>query len=162
MCLWVHDEYLLLIMANRVLLGNRTTGGYGLYISEPGNNVLDCAKANLSFWTDSDETGTTFVSKGIHQTVPFSGGTGTTAPTTLATVTLSSGATSSQSHANLGADTFVLSSRADTDATASGSSFSKGAFSSSLSGTGFTLNSEGTGATFTVAVFKKLSSSGLY
>lgn len=149
-------------MANRILLGNRTTGGYGLYISEPGNNVIDCAKDKLSFWTDSGETGTTFVSKGIHQTIPFSGGTGTTAPTTVTTVTLTDGATASQSHTNIGADTFVLSSRADTATQASSTTFSQGSFSSSLAATGFTLNSEGTGATFTVAVFKKLSSAGLY
>ena len=27
-------------MANRVLIGNRTTGGYGLYVSKTGDNVL--------------------------------------------------------------------------------------------------------------------------
>ena len=28
-------------MANRVLIGNRSTGGYGLYVSKSGDNVLD-------------------------------------------------------------------------------------------------------------------------
>ena len=32
-------------MANRVLLGNRTTGGYGLYVSKNGDNVLDTTNA---------------------------------------------------------------------------------------------------------------------
>ena len=32
-------------MANRVLLGNRATGGYGLYVSKNGENVLDTTNA---------------------------------------------------------------------------------------------------------------------
>lgn len=36
-------------MANRVLLGNRATGGYGLYVSKSGSNVLDATNANLLF-----------------------------------------------------------------------------------------------------------------
>ena len=40
-------------MANRVLLGNRSTGGYGLYVSESGQNVLTCSKDKLLFFTDS-------------------------------------------------------------------------------------------------------------
>jgi hypothetical protein len=32
-------------MANRVLLGNRATGGYGLYVSQSGENVLDTTNA---------------------------------------------------------------------------------------------------------------------
>ena len=28
-------------MANRILMGNRSTGGYGLYVSKTGDNVLD-------------------------------------------------------------------------------------------------------------------------
>ena len=148
-------------MANRILLGNRGTGGYGLYVSEPGNNVIDCAKGQLSFWTDSGETGTTFVSKGIHQTIPWSGGTGTSAPVTLNNVTLSNGAASTQSHASLGADTFVYGGVQNiTDAT--GTDFESGVAFSSLGATSSVLTNNGVGATFTVAVFKKLSSSALY
>ena len=40
-------------MANRVLLGNRATGGYGLYVSKANSNVLDCDKKELLF--DSSE-----------------------------------------------------------------------------------------------------------
>ena len=32
-------------MANRVLLGNRSTGGFGLYVSQDGDNVLDTTNA---------------------------------------------------------------------------------------------------------------------
>ena len=34
-------------MANRVLLGNRSTGGYGAYVSKAGHNVLTCARKEL-------------------------------------------------------------------------------------------------------------------
>ena len=36
-------------MANRVLLGNRTTGGYGLYVSKSGEDVTGAATNILSF-----------------------------------------------------------------------------------------------------------------
>ena len=36
-------------MANRVLLGNRATGGYGLYVSKTGSNVLTCSDNELIF-----------------------------------------------------------------------------------------------------------------
>ena len=36
-------------MARRVLLGNRSTGGHGLYISKAGSNVEDCADKFLLF-----------------------------------------------------------------------------------------------------------------
>ncbi len=32
-------------MANRVLIGNRSTGGYGLYVSQDGDNVLSTTNA---------------------------------------------------------------------------------------------------------------------
>jgi hypothetical protein len=32
-------------MANRVLIGNRATGGYGIYVSQNGENVLDTTNA---------------------------------------------------------------------------------------------------------------------
>lgn len=34
-------------MANRVLMGNRATGGYGLYVSKANSNVLTCDKKDL-------------------------------------------------------------------------------------------------------------------
>ena len=85
-------------MANRVLLGNRATGGYGMYVSESGQDVLTCNKSKLLFYTDSGETGSSFVTKGTHQAVPFSGGTGSTAPVTKNTVNLSSATSASLSY----------------------------------------------------------------
>lgn len=34
---------------NRVLIGNRSTGGYGLYVSKANSNVLSCDKKDLLF-----------------------------------------------------------------------------------------------------------------
>lgn len=161
MCLWVHDEYLLLIMANRVLMGNRSTGGYGLYVSQTGEDVLTCNKSKLLFYTESGETGSAFVAKGMHQAVPYSGGVGTTAPTITNSVTISSGATASVSYQNLGDDNFLYTKKGYT-ADASSSSFQLGLKFSSIGETGATLTSLGTGSTFGVVVFKKLSAAGLY
>ena len=36
-------------MANRILIGNRATGGYGMYVSKPGSDVLTCAPKDLLF-----------------------------------------------------------------------------------------------------------------
>ena len=44
-------------MANRVLLGNRSTGGYGLYVSKEGQNVLTCADNELIFDSRANRTG---------------------------------------------------------------------------------------------------------
>ena len=44
-------------MANRVLLGNRSTGGYGLYVSKEGQNVLTCASKELLFDSRAHRTG---------------------------------------------------------------------------------------------------------
>ena len=44
-------------MANRVLLGNRSTGGYGLYVSKEGQNVLTCADKELLFDSRANRTG---------------------------------------------------------------------------------------------------------
>lgn len=51
-------------MANRLLLGNRSSGGYGLYISRPGANVLTCDDTDLIF--TSETTGSSV----IHAIVP--------------------------------------------------------------------------------------------
>ena len=44
-------------MANRVLLGNRSTGGYGLYVSKDGSDVTSCAKKDLLFDSTSVRSG---------------------------------------------------------------------------------------------------------
>ena len=148
-------------MANRVLMGNRATGGYGLYVSETGENVLTCNKSKLLFYTDSGETGSNFVSKGTNQAVPYSGGVGSTAPTIINNVNISSGANANVSFQNLGDDNFLYTKKGFT-ADASSSTFRQGLKFSSIGETGATLTSLGTGTTFGVVVFKKLSSAGLY
>ena len=149
-------------MSSRILLGNRSTGGYGLYVSEPGNNVVDCAKGKLSFFTDSGETGSNFVTKGIHQTIPWSGGTGTSAPVAINNVSLSTNQSNlSLSHVNLGADTFVYGGLQNTTNPTT-SDFQSGISFSNLQGASAVISANGVGATFQVAVFKKLSSSALY
>ena len=96
-------------MANRILAGNRASGGYGLYVSRPvvNNNVLDCANDKLMFNTNSGETGSTFFSAGHFQVVPVSGGTGSTAPTVSSSTTISGGATASVTYQNI-ANTKVM------------------------------------------------------
>lgn len=141
-------------MANRVLIGNRATGGYGLYVSEPGANVLTAGHDDLTFWTDSGETGSNFVSKGIHQTVPWSGGTGSTAPVVSNSVSISAGATASLTYTNLGADPFLLGGFA-LGSNASNNNVEFVNFSS-ISATGATASAPGIGSTFTISVFKTL------
>jgi len=95
-------------MGNRVLLGNRSSGGYGLYVSRPGNNVLDCASDKLMFNTNSGETGNDFFSAGHFQVVPTAGGTGGTAPTVSSQVSVSAGATASISYQNYAGSSIFL------------------------------------------------------
>ena len=148
-------------MANRVLVGNRATGGYGLYVSESAQNVLTCSKDKLLFYTDSGETGSSFVTKGMHQAVPFSGGTGSTAPVTKNTVNLSSASTASLSYQNLGSNNFLYTAK-NYQSNANTSSFEQGANFTSVGATGATINRLGTGQSYDVVVFKKLSSNALY
>ena len=44
-------------MANRVLLGNRATGGYGLYVSKANSNVLTCDRKELLFDSSQKRAG---------------------------------------------------------------------------------------------------------
>ena len=45
-------------MANRVLAGNRSDGGYGLYVSKANSNVLTCDKKDLLFDSTQKTGGT--------------------------------------------------------------------------------------------------------
>ena len=47
-------------MANRVLAGNRATGGYGLYVSKAGSNVLTCNRKELLFDSSEKRAGETY------------------------------------------------------------------------------------------------------
>ncbi len=44
-------------MANRILAGNRSTGGYGLYVSKAGSNVLTCDRKELLFDSSQKRAG---------------------------------------------------------------------------------------------------------
>ncbi len=44
-------------MANRVLAGNRSTGGYGLYVSKANSNVLTCDRKDLLFDSSQKRAG---------------------------------------------------------------------------------------------------------
>ena len=44
-------------MANRVLIGNRSVGGYGLYVSKANSNVLTCDNKDLLFSTNAKVSG---------------------------------------------------------------------------------------------------------
>ena len=44
-------------MANRVLAGNRASGGYGLYVSKANSNVLTCDDKDLLFSTKEKVSG---------------------------------------------------------------------------------------------------------
>ena len=101
MCIWIYELNLFwIIMANRILAGNRSAGGMGLYVSRPTENVLTCTGDELMFSTNHGETGSNFVTAGHFQVVPVSGGTGGTAPVATSTTTLSSGATATVSYQN--------------------------------------------------------------
>ena len=113
-------------MANRVLIGNRATGGYGLYVSEPGADVLTAA----------------------HD------GTGSTTPVVTNSVSISAGATASLTYTNLGANPFLLGGFA-LGSSASNNNVKLVSFSS-ISATGATGSAPGVGATFNISVFKTL------
>ena len=44
-------------MANRVLLGNRATGGHGAYVSKANSNVLNCNRKELLFDSSQPRAG---------------------------------------------------------------------------------------------------------
>ena len=95
-------------MANRVLLGNRSAVGYGLYVSRLTSNVLDCANDKLMFNTNSGETGSNFVSAGHFQLVPVSGGTGSSAPVTTSTTTVPANSTATPTYQNYASSTVLM------------------------------------------------------
>lgn len=147
-------------MANRVLAGNRASGGYGLYVSRPGNNVLDCANDKLMFNTNSGETGTSFFSAGHFQVVPTAGGTGGTAPTVSSSTTISAGATASPTYQNFANTKVMLWGISPVI-----SNFANaGAYTySSLTATSATLtNNAGASRTVTNLTFNLLNSSALF
>ena len=147
-------------MANRILLGNRSTGGYGLYVSKPGANVLTCGVDDLIFST-LDSTSTPFSASGTHQTIPFSGGTGTTAPDVVNDFTLSGSGTSTISFEDLGDNVFAYVGHPQ--AAVSLSSNGKKAVTFTSTDADSTVATDlGVGGDYTMTIFKRLSSAGLY
>jgi hypothetical protein len=147
-------------VANRILIGNRATGGYGLYVSRSGEDVATCNKSDLYFWTENEESGSNFVGYGPLQTVPISGGA-TSAPVESTTIDISSSSTASLSFQDLvadGDDVLIMSGNAHPTSN-SGIGSQKGIKFTSPSATGATANRtySGTGGTFTVFVFKRLN-----
>ena len=147
-------------MANRILIGNRATGGYGLYVSKSGEDVATCNKSDLYFWTENEESGSNFVGYGPLQTVPISGGA-TSAPVESTTINISSSSTASLSFQDLvadGDDVLIMSGNAHPTSN-SGIGNQQGIKFTSPSATGATANRtySGTGGTFTVFVFKRLN-----
>ena len=64
---------------NRVIIGKNVNSnhgysssspGRGIYVSRAGKNVLTCDKDDLIFNTDTGQTGTNFVGKGVYQAMP--------------------------------------------------------------------------------------------
>ena len=148
-------------MANRILIGNRSTGGYGMYVSRPGSNVLDCANDKLMFNTNSGETGTNFFSAGHFQAVPSAGGTGGTAPTVSSSTTISAGATASPTYQNYASTKVMLWGTSPSVSSGSGNG---GAYTySSLTSTSATLtNNASVSRTVTNLTFNLLSTSALF
>ena len=147
-------------MADRILIGNRATGGYGLYVSKSGEPVLTCDIDDLTF-SSLDSTSGNFAAVGIHQTVPFSGGVGTTAPDVVNDFTLSGSGTSTISFQDLGDNVFAYVGHPQ--AAVSLSSNGKKAVTFTSTDADSTVATDlGVGGDYTMTIFKRLSSAGLY
>ena len=59
-------------MANRVLMGNRSTGGFGAYVSKANNNVLNCDRKQLLFDSSQARAGEIYAG-GSQSTLSSSG-----------------------------------------------------------------------------------------
>ena len=151
-------------MANRVLIGNRATGGYGLYVSRLTSNVLTCASDKLLFSTDHGETGSNFVTRGHFQAVPASGGTGTNAPVTSQTTTIAASGTATASYQNIASTQIMLwGSSPSLTGAGEGSSVSQTYTYSSLGSTSATLTNNGNASrTIRSVTFNLLSTSALF
>lgn len=150
-------------MANRVLAGNRASGGYGLYVSRPGNNVLNCANDKLMFNTNSGESGTSFFSAGHFQVVPSAGGTGGTAPTIFSSTVVAAGSTASPSYQNFASNKLMLWGAPITGFTASSGATAAFFTYSSIGTTSVTLsNTSAASITVTNLSFNLLDTSALF
>jgi len=148
-------------MANRLLIGDRADGGYGLYASKAGEDVLTCNKhSGLYFYTEHEESGVDFFGHGKAQLIPTSGGS-SSAPVESVSVNISSSSTASVSFQDIvidGDDVMLIGGEAQ-PLISSGIGSQKGIKFTSVSATGATANRtySGTGGTFTVFIFKTLN-----
>jgi len=146
-------------VAQRILIGNRSTGGYGLYVSKSGADVTSCGKNDLYFWTENEESGGNFVGLGISQTVPISGGS-SGVPVESASINISSSSTASVSFQDLvvDGDDIMVHGGVAHPITKGAITAGLGIKFTSLSATGATANRtySGQGGTFTVCAFKLL------
>ena len=151
-------------MANRVLIGNRATGGYGLYVSRLTSDVLTCANDKLLFNTNHGETGSGFFSAGHFQAVPVSGGTGTSAPVTSQTTTIAASGTGTPSYVGIaGIQIMLWGSAPELTGFGEGSSVSQTFTYSSLGSTSATLTNNGNASrTIRSVTFNLLSTSALF
>ena len=144
-------------MANRVLIGNRATGGYGLYVSRLTSDVLTCANDKLMFNTNSGETGSNFFSAGHFQVVPNAGGTSGTAPTVTSNTTVSANSTGTASYQNYASTKVLMWGISAPISTAGTYAYS------SIGSTSATLtNTNATSRTVTNVAFNFLSTSALF
>ena len=147
-------------MANRILLGNRSSGGYGIYVSKSGSDVLTCDVDDLTF-SSLDSTSTPFAAKGIHQTVPFSGGSGGTAPTVKNDFDYNDTSGHTISFQDLGDNNFAYVGNAQ-PATRPTSQVKYGAVFTSTDADSTVFTNHDSSFEGTMVIFKRLSSSSLY
>ena len=150
-------------MANRVLIGNRATGGYGLYVSRLTSDVLTCASDKLLFSTNHGETGSNFVTGGHFQAVPVSGGTGTNAPVTSQTTTIAASGTGTPSYQDIASTQIMLWGSSPALSSPGGGSVDQTFTYSSLGSTSATLTNNGSASrTIRSVTFNLLSTSALF
>lgn len=147
-------------MAKRVLVGDRTTGGYGLYVSKPGSDVTNCSLGDLTFWTDSSETGSNFVAKGTHQICPVEFNQQTSAPVEQVAINLSQNASAAVSFEGIVNDSGDIMCRGGAAhvTASSGSGSQRGIKFTNISSSGATASRtySSTGGTFVGCIFKLL------
>ena len=147
-------------MANRVLIGNRSSGGYGIYVSKSGSDVLTSDVDDLIF-SSLDSTSTPFAANGVLQTVPFSGGSGGTEPTVKNDFDYNDTSGHTISFQDLGDNNFAHIGNAQ-PSTRPTSQVKYGAVFTSTDADSTILTNHDSSFEGTMVIFKRLSSSSLY
>ena len=147
-------------MANRVLIGNRSSGGYGIYVSKSGSDVLSCDVDDLIF-SSLDSTSTPFAANGVLQTVPFSGGSGGTEPTVKNDFDYNDTTGHEIGFQDLGDNNFAYVGNAQPSSRPT-SQVKYGAVFTSTDADSTILTNHDSSFEGTMVIFKRLSSSSLY